>query len=87
MAKQQAVVKKGGKVRKKVARNIPVGIAHVRATFIIQLSPSLILQETLFSWASAGKVGYSGSKNLPPSQRLSPHKMLLKPRRYGNERS
>lgn len=62
MAKQQAVVKKGGKVCKKVARNIPVGIAHVRATFNNTIIAITDPAGNVISWASAGKVGYSGSR-------------------------
>lgn len=65
MAKQsakQAPVKKGTKTRKKVLRNVPSGVVHVKSTFnntIIAISdPS----GNVISWASAGKAGYTGSR-------------------------
>lgn len=63
MAKQTQV-KKGAKAKtkKKVVRNVPAGVAHVRATFnntnVTITDPS----GNVVSWATAGKVGYSGSK-------------------------
>jgi small subunit ribosomal protein S11 len=58
-------MKKGGakaKVKKKAQRNVPSGIAHVRATFnntIVAISdPS----GNVLTWATSGKAGYSGSK-------------------------
>jgi small subunit ribosomal protein S11 len=48
--------------RKKVVRNVPVGVAHVKATFnntIIAISDPM---GRVISWSSAGKSGYSGSR-------------------------
>ena len=48
--------------RKKVVRNVPVGVAHVKATFnntIIAISDPL---GRVVAWSSAGKSGYSGSR-------------------------
>lgn len=55
--------KKGAvKTKKKIAKNVPSGIASVKATFnntIISISdPS----GKVVAWASAGKVGFSGSR-------------------------
>ena len=50
------------KVRKKVHRNVPNGIAHVRATFNNTIIAITDLSGNVISWASAGKVGYSGSR-------------------------
>ena len=61
MAKQSA--KKGAvKTKKKVVKNIAAGIVHVKATFnntIISISDPT---GKVISWASAGKVGFSGSR-------------------------
>ncbi len=57
-----ATNKKAAKPRKKVQRNIPAGIAHIRATFnntIVSIADSA---GNVVAWASAGKVGYSGSR-------------------------
>lgn len=61
MAKQ-AQAKKGGKARKKVMRNVPVGVVHVRATFNNTIISITDPAGNVVSWASAGKVGYSGSR-------------------------
>ncbi len=66
MAKQQttgkAGVKKGTRVKKKVARNVPVGVAHVVATFNNTIVSITDPSGNVIAWASAGKVGYSGSR-------------------------
>jgi len=59
---KQGGTKKGVRGRKRVVRNVPVGVAHVKATFnntIIAISdPS----GKVVAWSSAGKSGYSGSR-------------------------
>ncbi len=50
------------KARKKVHRNVPNGIAHVRATFNNTIIAITDLSGNVISWASAGKVGYAGSR-------------------------
>lgn len=62
-AKEKPLVKaKINKVRKKITRNIPSGIAHVKSTFnntIISITDSI---GNVIGWASAGKMNFSGSK-------------------------
>lgn len=62
--KQQAPVKKGAKTKtkKRVARNIPVGVVHVKATFNNTLIAITDPSGNVVAWATAGKVGYSGSR-------------------------
>jgi small subunit ribosomal protein S11 len=58
--KPTAPVKKA--TRKKVARNVPVGVAHVKASFnntIVSISDPM---GRVVAWSSAGKSGYSGSR-------------------------
>lgn len=71
MAKQQqqqketekAVVKKTApKAKKKMQRSIPIGIAHVKATFNNTIVAISDLAGNVISWASAGKVNFSGSR-------------------------
>ncbi len=67
MAKQEAqktMVKKPtiAKSRKKTARNVPSGVAHVRATFNNTIVSITDLTGNVISWASSGKVGYIGSR-------------------------
>lgn len=54
--------KPAAKVRKKVNRNVPSGVAHVRATFNNTIIAITDLSGNVISWASAGKVGYAGSR-------------------------
>ncbi len=67
MAKQEAqktMAKKPtiAKTRKKAIRNVPSGIAHVKATFNNTIVSITDLTGNVISWASAGKVGYIGSR-------------------------
>lgn len=61
-AKQTQAGKKPVKMKRKAALNIPVGIAHVKATFnntIIVISDPA---GHVISWGSAGKANFSGSR-------------------------
>lgn len=64
MAKQQqvAAVKKAGKPRKKIVRNVPAGVVHVTSTFNNTIISITDPAGNVIAWASAGKVGYSGSR-------------------------
>lgn len=68
MAKQEnqkgAAAKKPtvSKPRKKTIRNVPSGIAHVKATFNNTIVVITDLTGNVISWASAGKVGFAGSR-------------------------
>jgi len=60
---QKAVVKKPiTKTRKKVIRNVPSGIVNVKATFNNTIISITDLSGNVISWASAGKVNFSGSR-------------------------
>jgi small subunit ribosomal protein S11 len=58
MAKKPTIAK----TRKKQVRNVPSGVAHVRATFNNTIISITDLTGNVISWASAGKVGYVGSR-------------------------
>jgi small subunit ribosomal protein S11 len=69
LAKQEnqkgaAVAKKPtvAKTRKKTVRNVPSGVAHVKATFNNTIVVITDLTGNVISWASAGKVGFAGSR-------------------------
>lgn len=67
MAKQEAqktMVKKPvvAKSRKKSARSVPSGIAHVKATFNNTIVCITDLAGNVVAWASSGRVGYVGSR-------------------------
>lgn len=55
-------VKKPAKVRKKSQRTVPVGIAHVLASFNNTIVSITDLAGHVIAWCSAGKAGYSGSR-------------------------
>lgn len=57
-----AGAKKSATVKKKIARNVPAGIAHVKATFNNTIVSITDLSGQVISWASAGKVNFSGSR-------------------------
>lgn len=65
MAKQdqKAPPKKPGvRVKKKIARTVPAGIAYVRATFNNTIISITDLAGNVISWSSAGKSNFSGSR-------------------------
>ncbi len=67
MAKQEqqkTVVKKpaAAKTRKKATRSVPSGLAHVKATFNNTIVAITDPAGNVISWASAGKVNFSGSR-------------------------
>ncbi|MDB6080881.1 MAG: ribosomal protein [Chlamydiia bacterium] len=57
-----APVKKGAKTKKKIVRNVPVGIAFVKATFNNTIIAITDPSGQVVAWSSAGKTGYSGSR-------------------------
>lgn len=65
MSKEAAkpeVKKNTVKARKKAIRNVPSGIVHVNATFNNTIISITDPSGHVISWASAGKVGYAGSR-------------------------
>lgn len=50
------------KARKKTVRNIPSGVVHVNATFNNTIISITDPSGHVIAWASAGKVGYAGSR-------------------------
>ncbi|AAD18766.1 ribosomal protein S11 [Chlamydia pneumoniae TW-183] len=60
MVKNQAQAKKS--VKRKQLKNIPSGVVHVKATFNNTIVSITDPAGNVISWASAGKVGYSGSR-------------------------
>ena len=59
---KESEVKKPVKVRKKTQRTVPVGIAHVLASFNNTIISITDLAGHVIAWCSAGKAGYSGSR-------------------------
>ena len=54
--------KKAVKTKKKIHQNVPVGVANVKATFNNTIVTICDPQGRIISWASAGKVNFSGSR-------------------------
>lgn len=60
---QTSIVKKPQtRAKKKLARVVPSGVVHVTATFNNTIVSITDLSGNVISWASAGKVGYGGSR-------------------------
>lgn len=62
MTKTPAPTKKVVKTKKKTANHVPSGIAHVKATFNNTIIAITDPSGHVISWASAGKVNFSGSR-------------------------
>lgn len=57
----------GGAVRKKkVKKNVPVGVAHILATFNNTIVSITDPQGNVLSWSSAGNGGFKGSRKSTP---------------------
>lgn len=52
--------------RKKEKRNVPLGIAHIQATFNNTLIGITDLQGNVVSWSSSGSMGFKGSRKGTP---------------------
>jgi len=60
---QKAPPKKTGvRVKKKIQRTVPAGIAHVKATFNNTVVAITDLAGNVISWSSAGKANFAGSR-------------------------
>ena len=56
--------RRGGK--KKVKKNVPVGVAHIRATFNNTIITFTDLGGETLCWDSAGTVGFKGARKATP---------------------
>ena len=62
-AKKEMVIKKpAAKTKKKTAKTVPSGIVHVKATFNNTIISITDPSGNIVSWASAGKVNFTGSR-------------------------
>ncbi len=52
--------------KKKVKKNVPVGIANIHSTFNNTITTITDLDGNVVSWSSAGAIGYKGSKKSTP---------------------
>jgi small subunit ribosomal protein S11 len=63
------MAKSGGKQsrgRRKVAKNVPRGVAHIQSSFNNTIVTISDLQGNAISWASAGGQGFKGSRKSTP---------------------
>jgi small subunit ribosomal protein S11 len=60
------LVEKKAKIKKKVAKNIPSGIAHILASFNNTLVTITDKGGNTICWSSTGSMGFSGSKKSTP---------------------
>ena len=54
------------KVRRKEKKNVAHGVAHIKSTFTNTLVSITDPQGNVISWASAGQVGFKGSRKSTP---------------------
>ncbi len=66
MAKAKARKDKKGKAKKREKRNVPHAMAHIRATFNNTLISVSDTEGATLCWASAGKLGFKGSRKGTP---------------------
>ncbi len=60
------MAKRSGTTKKKVVKVDPVGQAHIHASFNNIIISMTNIQGQVISWASAGKMGFKGSKKNTP---------------------
>ena len=58
--------KRAPKQRRRERKNVPVGHVHIQATFNNTIVTITDLQGNTLSWASAGNVGFKGSRKSTP---------------------
>lgn len=58
--------KRGTRIRKKVRKNIERGQAHIQSTFNNSIITLTDMQGNTISWASAGQLGFKGSRKSTP---------------------
>jgi len=61
-----AKARRGRSTKKKVKKNIPVGVAHVRSTFNNTIITITDPSGNVLSWSSAGAQGFKGSRKSTP---------------------
>ena len=58
--------KKRSSLRKKIQRNVREGIAHIQSTFNNTIVTITDMSGNVITWASAGTVGFKGSRKSTP---------------------
>ena len=65
-AKKAAAPKKGQKTRRREKKNVPHGAAHIKSSFNNTIVSITDQEGNVISWASAGNVGFKGSRKSTP---------------------
>ena len=65
-AGQAATSRKGQKTRRREKKNVPHGAAHIKSTFNNTIVTITDPTGAVISWASAGTVGFKGSRKSTP---------------------
>ena len=65
-AKKGVAPKKGQKARRREKKNVPHGAAHIKSTFNNTIVSITDTEGNVISWASAGGVGFKGSRKSTP---------------------
>ena len=63
---KQAAATVATKGKKKTKKNVPMGVAHIQATFNNTIITISDLNGEVVSWASAGSKGFKGSRKSTP---------------------
>lgn len=58
--------RRGVRTRRRERKNIPSGVAHIRSTFNNTIVTITDKQGNVVSWASAGNMGFKGSRKSTP---------------------
>ncbi|NMB25524.1 MAG: 30S ribosomal protein S11 [Firmicutes bacterium] len=58
--------RRGTRARRRERKNIPSGVAHIRSTFNNTIVTISDRQGNVVSWASAGNMGFKGSRKSTP---------------------
>ena len=61
-----ATKKTSTKKKKKIKKNIPVGIAHIHSTHNNTIITFTDLEGNVVAWSSSGAIGYKGTKKSTP---------------------
>ena len=64
--KAASAPKKGQKTRRREKKNVPHGAAHIKSTFNNTIVSITDPTGAVISWASAGQVGFKGSRKSTP---------------------
>ncbi|EKF24976.1 30S ribosomal protein S11 [Mycolicibacterium hassiacum DSM 44199] len=79
-----STAKKGQKPRRREKKNVPHGAAHIKSTFNNTIVTITDPQGNVIAWASAGHVGFKGSrKSTPFAAQLAAENAARKAQEHG----